>query len=142
MPGDHGTLALKKHGRPIAARTPFFSQPFSSGGDIVMPTPAFRRLAAPLAAALLCFSLLGCSGGSDSGNLDGTYHGVTGSPISIIIKEGKVTVQVANESKTLPYKIEGKKIIVPDPKEGDLVLTINDDGTLTSELGVLSKKSK
>jgi len=68
------------------------------------------------------------------------YHGITGGPITITIKSGKATVQVGNESKTLDYKVEGNKLTIVDPKEGNLLLTINDDGTLNSELGVMTKK--
>jgi len=39
----------------------------------------------------------------------------------------------------LDYNVEGNKLTIVNPREGDLVLTINDDGTLTSELGVLTK---
>ena len=40
----------------------------------------------------------------------------------------------------MDYKVEGKKLTISDPKEGDVVFTINDDGTLTGELGVMTKK--
>ena len=46
---------------------------------------------------------------------------------------------VGTESQTLDYKIEGNKLTIINPKEGNAVFTINDDGTLNSELGVLKK---
>jgi len=73
-------------------------------------------------------------------NLDGVYHGMPGSPITITLKSGKAIVQVANESKTLDYKVEGNKLTILNPQEGNILLTINDDGTLNGELGVMSKK--
>ena len=47
---------------------------------------------------------------------------------------------MANESKTLDYKVEGNKLTNLNPQEGNILLTINDDGTLNGELGVMSKK--
>jgi hypothetical protein len=109
-----------------------------------MSRSIFRRGVAGLVISFLTFALIGCSGGAsgDSSKLDGVYHGIAGSPITITIKDGKATVLVANESKTLDYKVEGKKLTIINPQEGDIVLTINDDGTLNSELGVMSKKSQ
>jgi len=48
-------------------------------------------------------------------------------------------VQIGNESKTLDYKVEGNKLTILDPKEGNVEFTINEDGTLTGQLGVMSK---
>jgi hypothetical protein len=98
-----------------------------------------RHIAALLIAGAVTLVLAGCGGGS---NLDGVYHGVTGGPITITIKSGKATVQIANESKTLDYKVDGNKLTILDPKEGNVNFTINDDGTLTGELGVMTKKAQ
>ena len=85
-------------------------------------------------------ALAGCGGSSSSNKkLDGVYHGAPGSPITLTIKDGKATMTVGNESKTLDYKVEGNKLTLLDPKEGNAVFTINDDGTLNSEIGVLTK---
>ena len=91
---------------------------------------------------LVLLALVGCAGGgsSASSKLDGVYHGVTGGPITLTIKDGKATVQVGNESKTLEYKVEGNKLTILDPKDGNAVFTINDDGTLNSELGIMTRK--
>src|SRR3954451_20798185 len=84
---------------------------------------------------LVVIALVACGGGTVGGNkLDGFYRGVAGGPITLNIKDGKATVSVANESKTLDYKVTGNKLTVLDPQGGDLVFTINDDGTLNSEL--------
>jgi hypothetical protein len=101
-----------------------------------MSTSSFRRALTGVIIGVLSLALVSCGGGS---NLDGVYHGIAGSPITITIKSGKATVQVANESKTLDYKVEGNKLTILNPKEGDILFTI-DDGTLNSELGIMTKK--
>jgi len=91
--------------------------------------------------------LAGCGGGSGekgsgsaSGNkLDGVYHSAGGGPITLTIKDGKATVLIANESKTLDYKVEGNKLTILNPQEGNIMFTINEDGTLNGELGVMSR---
>jgi hypothetical protein len=103
-----------------------------------MSISSFRHRVAGLVISILLLALVSCGGGSS--NLDGVYHGMAGSPITITIKSGKATVQVANESKTLDFKVEGNKLTIVDPKEGNILFTINDDGTLNSELGVMTKK--
>jgi len=103
-----------------------------------MSSLSFRHDVAGLLISLLLLALVSCGGGSS--NLDGVYHGMPGSPITITLKSGKAIVQVANESKTLDYKVEGNKLTILNPQEGNILLTINDDGTLNGELGVMSKK--
>jgi hypothetical protein len=92
--------------------------------------------------SIVLLVLAGCTPGADSGGnkLDGVYHSPGGGPITITLKEGKATVLMGIESKTLDYKVDGTKLTIVNPQEGDLVLNINDDGTLNSELGVFSKK--
>ena len=102
-----------------------------------MPTPLLRRGAAVLISFVVVAGT--ACGGADS-DLDGVYHGVTGGPITLTIKSGKAIVTIANESKTLDYKVEGNKLTILDPQEGNAVFTINDDGTLNGELGVMTKK--
>jgi hypothetical protein len=113
---------------------------------MILSTSAIRSTLATLTIAIFAFSLVGCpksdSSGSSSGGgkkLDGVYHGAPGSPITLTIKAGKATMTVGNESKTLDYKVEGNKLTILNPQEGNAVFTINDDGTLNSELGVLTK---
>jgi hypothetical protein len=79
---------------------------------------------------------LGCGGSSSSNKLDGVYHG---GATTITLKDGKATVQIGGESQTLDYKVEGKTLRIINPKEGDATFTINDDGTLSGQLGMLSK---
>ena len=117
---------------------------------MVMNVSALRRTVAGAIVGLSVLVLLGCSGAgsgsSSSGSgsastLDGFYHGVMGGPITLTIKGGKATLNVANESKTMDYKVVGNKLTILNPKEGDIVFTINDDGTLNGELGIMTKKS-
>ena len=103
-----------------------------------MSTSSFRHAVVGLIISCLSLAFVGCGG--SSGNLDGLYRGVAGGPITISMKGGKATVQVANESRTLDYKVEGNKLTILDPKEGNVVLTINHDGTLNGELGIMTKK--
>ena len=99
-----------------------------------------RGIFVSLAIALLSISLAGCSSKDSSAKkLDGVYHSPSGGPVTLTIKDGKATLSIGNESKTLDYKVEGNKLTILNPKEGDAVFTINDDGTLNSELGVLQK---
>ncbi len=101
-----------------------------------------RRALSGVLVSLIVVGLVACGGGSGGGNtLDGFYTGVPGSPITLNIKDGKATVSVANESKTLDYKVSGNKLTVLNPQEGDIVFTINPDGTLNSELGIMTKKT-
>jgi hypothetical protein len=80
-----------------------------------MSTSSLRHAVAALTIGILSLALVSCGGSS---NLDGVYHGIAGSPITITIKSGKATVQVANESKTLDYKVEGNKLTILDPQGG------------------------
>src|SRR4051794_37444906 len=82
----------------------------------------------------------GSSGASSSTALDGTYQGPTGAPMTFDFKGDKVTVTIATERKVLSYKVEGDKITVLNPTDGDIVLMRNADGSLNSDVGVFSKK--
>ena len=110
-----------------------------------MSSSSFRNLVTGVVISVLTLALVACSGAGSgasgaSAKLDGVYHGVGGGPITITIKDNKAIVQIANESKTLDYKVEGKKLTIINPQEGDLVFTINDDGTLNGELGIMTRK--
>ena len=108
----------------------------------MMISSAFRRAVSGALVSLAVVGLVACGGGSGgSTTLDGFYRGVAGGPITLNIKNGKATVSVANESKTLDYKVSGNKLTVLNPQEGDIVFTINPDGTLNSELGIMTKKT-
>jgi len=107
-----------------------------------MSSLSFRNFVSGIVITILTLALVACSGagsGGGSAKLDGVYHGVTGGPITLTIKDNKAIVQIANESKTLDYKVEGNKLTIIDPQEGDVLFTINDDGTLNGELGIMTK---
>src|SRR5437763_1746092 len=108
---------------------------------MLTPSKFIRSVTVIFSVNIFMLALVGCGGGagSRSNKLDGVYHGGPGSPITLTIKNGKATMTIGNESKTLDYKVEGNKLTLLDPKEGNAVYTINDDGTLNSEIGVLTK---
>jgi len=89
-----------------------------------------------LALALFISTPIGC--GDKHKSLDGVYQS-GGGPINLTIKDHKATINIGGETKTYDYKVEGNKLIVVNPQEGNLEFTINDDGTLTSPFGTLSK---
>jgi hypothetical protein len=99
-----------------------------------------RGLIISLAIASLAAFVAGCpSKASAAKKLDGVYHEPGGGPITLTIKDGKATMLMGNESKTFDYKVEGNKLTISNPQEGDTVFTINDDGSLNSGLGVFQK---
>jgi hypothetical protein len=67
------------------------------------------------------------------------YHAATGGPITLTIRGDKAEMQIAGESQTFDYKVEGKKLTILNPQEGDIEFTINDDGTLSGQLGLMTK---
>lgn len=105
---------------------------------MIRPTLCLR--AASFAIALLALSLAGCSSkNSTARKLDGVYHQPGGGPATLTIKGDKATMTIANESHTMDYKVEGNKLTLISPQEGNIVFTINDDGSLNSELGAFQK---
>jgi hypothetical protein len=102
-----------------------------------MSSSSFRGIVVSLIIGILSITLAGCSGGGGK-KLDGIYHAASGGPITITIKGDKAIVQIAGESQTLDYKVEGNKLTILNPQEGDVEFTINDDGTLTGQLGLMT----
>jgi len=103
-----------------------------------MKSSLSRGIFTGLLVAILSVALAGCSGGGGK-KLDGVYHAASGGPITVTIKGDKAIVQIAGESQTLNYKVEGNKLTILNPQEGDVEFTINDDGTLTGKLGLMTK---
>jgi hypothetical protein len=97
---------------------------------------ALKSASVLLALALFVLVPIGC--GDKHKSLDGVYQS-GGGPINLTIKDQKATVNVGGETKTLDYKVEGNKLIILNTQEGNIEFTINDDGTLTSPFGTLSK---
>jgi hypothetical protein len=104
-----------------------------------MSTLSFRHFLAGLVIGILSLTFAACGGGG--GKLEGVYHAASGGPITITIKGSKATIQIAGEATTLDYKVEGNQLKIHDPKQGDIAFTINDDGTLTGQLGLMTKKA-
>ena len=82
----------------------------------------------------LAIAAVACGGDQ----LKGTYH-QSGGAMSLDFKGDKVTFNMLGESKTLDYKVEGNKLTILNPQEGDVEFTINDDGTLSGQLGLMTK---
>lgn len=98
-----------------------------------------------LAMLFALLALGGCHGsGGDQleGNrLEGTYHADTGAAITIDFTGGKARVSIGGDQKVLEYRVEGDKLTILDAEDGDMVLTINSDGTLDAGMmGTLSKR--
>ena len=102
-----------------------------------MRIPLFRHVIVVLSIFVLV--LAGCGKAGGGKNLDGVYHAANGGPITITIKGSKAVFQIAGESKTMDYKIEGNKLTLLNPQEGNAEFTINDDGTLSGQLGLMTK---
>jgi hypothetical protein len=82
----------------------------------------------------LALTLAGCG---DS--VEGTYHDPAGA-ITLILKDGMATLKMLGESHDYPYKVQKDKVILQNPKEGDMELTRNPDGTLSlGNMGTLKK---
>jgi hypothetical protein len=96
--------------------------------------------ATPAAAASSATPANGAHAGA--GTLDGVYHAPGNGPMTLTIKGGKANMTVGTETQTMDYKVEGNQLTLLNPKEGNVVFTINDDGTLNSELGSLQKNPK
>ena len=108
-----------------------------------MRTSWFRHIVIGLIAGILSLTFTGCpdSCSTHRQKLEGIYHSANGGPITITIKGSKATIQIAGEAMTLDYKVEGNQLKIINPKEGDMLFTINDDGTLTGQLGLMTKKT-
>jgi len=68
----------------------------------------------------LCLALTGCRGDA----LQGTYRHTAGGTIALDFKRGRVTMTSAGEAKTYDYRVDGNKITIINPKEGNLELTL------------------
>jgi hypothetical protein len=103
-----------------------------------MAKPLPSRLTAACLILVASLALSACSGGE---GLQGTYHSAAGGAMALDFKGEKVMVTLAGERQTLDYKVEGDTVTILNPREGDLVLTINSDGSINSPLGTFVKKA-
>jgi hypothetical protein len=85
------------------------------------------RLLAPLLATLL---LAACGGG-----VSGTWEGGMG---SIKFESGKAGASLLGMTREMKYSSDGDKIVLHS-SEGDLVLTRNDDGSISTPWGRMKK---
>jgi hypothetical protein len=60
---------------------------------------------------------------------------------TLTLKDGKATLTLGTETQTLDDKVKGNKLTLLSPKEGGAVFTINDDGTLNSQLASFQKSA-
>lgn len=81
-----------------------------------------------LMALLAALLLAGCGGSGPSG----TY---TGSAGSITFASGRADVKLAGTTREMPYSVDGNKIVLHSEHDGDIVLTLYDDGYLTAPWG-------
>ena len=93
------------------------------------------------AVAFICLTMSACMNTCGGKRLEGTYHHTGGAPITLDFKGNKVAVTIGGESKTLDYKVDGDKVTIINPQEGDLGLTRNADGSLTGPLGTFAKRT-
>jgi hypothetical protein len=100
---------------------------------INIPTNLRGKIFAVLTISFVCLALSGCGK-----KLDGVYHAGNG-PAVITLKGGKAIVDIGGEARTFDYKVEGNKLTIINAQEGDIVMTVNDDGTLTGPFGTFSK---
>jgi uncharacterized lipoprotein YehR (DUF1307 family) len=72
--------------------------------------------------------------------IEGKYEDANG-VMSIEFKSGKAYVgTMVGAPVETTYTIDGDKITVASPSQGNLVLTRNSDGTLSSVMGTFKKK--
>lgn len=74
-------------------------------------------------------------------SLDGTYSGTMGS--FEFERDGKVTVEILGMERQLAYRIDGNKVLIGGAEGGDggdMVLRIQDDGSLSGMGQTLIKK--
>jgi hypothetical protein len=100
-----------------------------------MRTSLVSRIVAAGVICLICLTFGGCGGAG----MEGTYHA---GGMVLDFKGDKVTMTAMGESQTLDYKVDGDKVTIVNPKEGDLVLTRNSDGSLNSAFGTFTKTAE
>ena len=86
---------------------------------------------------LACCVLLLTACGS---KLDGTYADQMGMSKYTFKSNGKVVVDTFGFASELLYEVDGDKLKIDGP-QGNMLLTIKDDGTINGPMGIVLKKS-
>lgn len=84
-----------------------------------------------LLSTVFATALLAACGG---GGLSGTYNGGMG---SITFSGSHADVKVMGNTREIPYSVDGNKVVLHAASAGNLVLTRNPDGSLTTPWGIM-----
>lgn len=98
-----------------------------------MNNMSFRKMRNLALSALVTLTLIGCTP-----KLDGKYTDASGM-LSLEFKSGKAYVGTMAGQAETDYEVSGDKVTLKVDGQST-VLTINSDGSLTSEIGKFTKK--
>jgi hypothetical protein len=89
-----------------------------------------------------CLIIVGCHGKSVEGNSYTDPNGV----MTLTFKDGKASISMVGQQAgaPVPYDMSGDKVTIHAAAAGgggDLVLIVNDDGSLQGPMGKLTKKT-
>lgn len=84
-----------------------------------------------LLSTLFATALLAACGGA---GMHGTYSGGMG---SITFASGKADVKLLGSTREVPYSVDGSKVVLHSADAGNLVLTLNQDGSLATPWGLM-----
>lgn len=103
-----------------------------------------KSLSALTAAFVLaaCLIVVGCHGKS----VEGSTYGDPSGAMTLTFKDGKATLSMIGQQAgpPVPYEMSGDKVTIHAGAAGgggDLVLIVNDDGSLQGPMGKLVKKT-
>jgi hypothetical protein len=96
-------------------------------------TPAARKAGEPPRAGMT----------SCSGKIEGRYALTSAGPLTITFRSGKATIRAPGmDPETVDCWIDSDGILLAGEGEDPMELLVNDDGTLQSPLGEMSKKAR
>jgi hypothetical protein len=104
-----------------------------------------QKLFSAITAAFVlaaCLFVVGCHGKS----VEGSTYGDPSGAMTLTFKDGKATLSMIGQqaSPPVPYEESGDKVTIHASAAGgggDLVLIVNDDGSLQGPMGKLVKKT-
>lgn len=105
-----------------------------------------QKLLSALSAAFVlaaCLIVVGCHGKS----VEGSSYGDPTGAMTLTFKDGKATLSMIGQQAgpAVPYEMSGDKVTIHAGANGgaggDLVLIMNDDGSLQGPMGKLVKKT-